>query len=183
MNWPNAKGLASASLLSAALLAGCASQPPAPSEPPKMQAPSAETRIEQHDLELLELVNQARASGHDCDETYYPPVPPLRWNEQLAEAAALHTQDLFEHRTLSHTGHDGSQIGDRVTRTGYKWKAVGENVAQGQTSVRQVMQSWLGSPGHCANIMSADFAEMGAAYVVSPHPTDRYWGQVFGAGF
>ncbi|MEX2366451.1 MAG: CAP domain-containing protein [Pseudohongiellaceae bacterium] len=71
-------------------------------------------------------------------------------------------------------------ISDRVTATGYTWSAVGENIAAGYSSVEEVMQGWLKSPGHCRNIMSDQFSEFGVSRVdVSDADFPSYWTQVF----
>ena len=60
---------------------------------------------------------------------------------------------------------------------------VGENIAAGQGEPADVVAGWLASPGHCANIMSPDFAEMGAAYALRPGSTRAiWWTQTFGRG-
>ena len=59
------------------------------------------------------------------------------------------------------------------------WRTVGENVATGQSTPEQVVAEWLDSPRHCANIMDADFTEMGVA--VASNASGVYWAQVFGA--
>ena len=59
--------------------------------------------------------------------------------------------------------------------------AVGENIAAGATSAEEVMEGWLASPGHCENIMSPRFSEMGIAWVVDPKSASGvYWAQTFG---
>ena len=77
---------------------------------------------------------------------------------------------------FSHTGSNGSSVGDRVTAEGYNWTNVGENIASGQTTPEAALESWLNSPGHCANIMNPDFTELGAG-IESPNGT--LWTQVF----
>jgi uncharacterized protein YkwD len=68
-----------------------------------------------------------------------------------------------------------------VSRTGYTWRTVGENIASGPTTAAEVMAGWLASPGHCENIMSPRFTEMGIGWVVDPRSESGvYWAQVFG---
>ena len=64
---------------------------------------------------------------------------------------------MAELEFFSHAGPDGAEIGERVNNRNYRWSAVGENIAAGQNSVDEVVDAWLSSPGHCANIMSAEF--------------------------
>lgn len=123
--------------------------------------------------ELLRLVNEVRSKGYTCGGQYYPPVPPLTWNKQLESAATSHANYMNDNKTLSHTGNGGSNPGDRITATGYKWSYYAENIAMGQQTERDVMNSWLSSSGHCKNIMSKSATEMGAA------KSGRYWAQVF----
>jgi uncharacterized protein YkwD len=136
---------------------------------------------EQAGQEILVLVNAARAQPRTCGVRTYRPVPPLTWNDALAQAALAHSRDMAENRYFSHEERNGSVVGDRATRAGYRWTRVGENIASGQRSVEEAVAGWLDSPGHCSNIMNPDFNEMGAAYVINPQNRNRtpYWTQVF----
>jgi uncharacterized protein YkwD len=87
---------------------------------------------------------------------------PLTLSAKLCEAAAVHAKDMAAHHKLDHTGSDDSTLADRVKRKGYVYVHVGENIADGQTSVEEVMATWMNSPPHRENIL-ADFTEMGAA--------------------
>ncbi|MGF6276067.1 uncharacterized protein YkwD [Massilia sp. UYP11] len=131
---------------------------------------------------ILDEVNAARASARSCGEQAFPAAPPLSWNGALGDAALAHSRDMAARRYFSHRARDGSQAADRVLRAGYSWRRVGENIAFGQRSPREVVEGWLDSPGHCANIMNRDFTEMGAAYGVTPQRQAGiiYWTQVFG---
>ena len=100
------------------------------------------------------------------------------WSDPLAMAAYLHSEDMAWNGFFSHTGSDGSSAGVRITRQGYPWTAYGENIAVGYTTVSSVIQGWLGSEGHCRNLMSPAFTEIGAGYAVGPFggsPSARYW--------
>jgi uncharacterized protein YkwD len=132
--------------------------------------------------EILQLANRARASSRRCGAKPFPAAPALVLSSKLNDAARAHARDLAKHSTLSHTGSDGSTPAVRVTRTGYTWRVVGENVASGPTSAEEVMEGWLASPGHCENLMSPRFTEMGIGWVVDPKSASGvYWSQVFGA--
>jgi uncharacterized protein YkwD len=123
---------------------------------------------------LLKLVNEKRASGCKCGNKYMPPVSPLTWNDAIAEAAAKHSKDMDRRNFFSHTSSDGKSLKDRFQLVNYKWMAIGENIAMGQPDEYAVMNSWLKSPGHCMNLMNANFKEMGAAR------NGKYWTQDFG---
>ena len=124
---------------------------------------------------LLQLVNDARKKGCNCGTTYYAPVAVLTWNDKLEKAAYAHSNDMYGHKFLSHTGTNGSGSGERITNAGYNWRFYGENIAQGYKNEKEVVAGWLSSPGHCANIMNKNFKEMGVAKVVD------YWTQDFGS--
>jgi uncharacterized protein YkwD len=69
-------------------------------------------------------------------------------------------------KDLSHTGSDGSNVGQRVTRVDYTWSRVGENIAVNQADTNAVVQSWLqSSSGHCDNIMDTRLTQFAVACV------------------
>ncbi len=132
--------------------------------------------------ELLARVNEARATPRNCGAQAFGAAPPLTWNETLAVAALAHSQDMAAKHYHSHKEPGGSDPPERATRAGYRWSRIGENIASGQRTVAQAVSDWLGSPGHCANIMNPAFTEMGAAYAVNPANENRtpFWTQMFG---
>ena len=121
----------------------------------------------------LQLINNVRQTGCNCGSEAMPPVPPVTWNDQLAQAAYDHSRDMYNNNYFSHTGLDGSSPGDRIRRAGYSWRTYGENIAKGYNNEQAVIQGWLNSPGHCRNIMDAAFKEMGLGRV------GTYWTQEF----
>lgn len=130
---------------------------------------------------VLELTNEARAHGWDCGRRHFPPAPPLSLAPALTRAARAHARDMAAHDFFSHTGSDGSTPGERVTRAGYPWREVGENIESGVTTAREVVAGWLASPPHCANIMTATFRQMGVAFAVNRNSRDViYWTEDLG---
>ena len=130
---------------------------------------------------VLELANEARARPRRCGVQQFAAVPPLALESHLSNAALVQARDMARHNMLEHAGSDGSTPDQRVTRAGYKWRATGENIASGPTTPEEVMAGWLASPGHCENIMSPRFKEMGIAWVVDPKSASGvYWAQTFG---
>jgi hypothetical protein len=131
---------------------------------------------------VLRLVNDARGRPRVCGDRSLPAAPPLAWSDQLAQAALVHSRDMAQRNYFDHLEPGGASVADRATKTGYRWRVVGENIAAGQGSAKQVVAGWLASPGHCENIMSREFDEMGAAYAINPHSAlEIYWTQAFGA--
>ena len=123
---------------------------------------------------ILKLVNEKRATGCNCGNKLMPPVPSLVWNDVIASASSKHSKDMKRKNFFSHTSSDGRSLGDRFNAVGYKWMLIGENIAMGQQDEYEVVNSWFKSPGHCMNLMNADFKEMGAAR------EGKYWTQDFG---
>jgi uncharacterized protein YkwD len=131
---------------------------------------------------VLELVNAARGESRRCGRRRLDAVPPLTLSRALTEAAQHHAVDMAGPAAFDHRGSDGSQPPERVSRTGYRWRSTGENIAAGQASADAVVAAWLDSPGHCANIMGPRFTEMGVAYALAPSESPAiYWAQVFAA--
>lgn len=133
-----------------------------------------------NDKEILTQVNNARSQARNCGTVKYAATATLSWNCTLETVAYEHSQDMGDNNFFSHTGSDGLSVGNRVTNAGYDWYAAGENIAAGQPTIDAVMAAWLGSPGHCANIMSTSYTEIGAAsYAASGSDYSIYWTQVF----
>lgn len=130
---------------------------------------------------VLELVNAARSRARKCGDTTFQPAPALKRAPLLEKAALAHATDMAQHNLFSHVGSDGSRPAERATRAGYRWRNVAENIAAGAPDPETVVAGWLESPGHCANIMGAQFQEMGVAYVLEPKSeAGIYWAQVLG---
>ena len=131
---------------------------------------------------VLELTNEARAQPRECGQYgAFAAVNPVRTNEALRCAARIHTLDMIERVFFDHVSPDGVGPDQRALDAGYDWIAVGENIAAGSTTPRDVVDGWLESPGHCQNIMSDSYTELGVGY--SPREAGRfrhYWTQVFG---
>lgn len=109
---------------------------------------------------------------------------PLSLNSDLSLAAQWHAESMLHEDYFSHTGSDGSQPKDRIEETGYlegsmSW-SVGENIAEGQTSIMNVMDTWMDSPAHKDNILSEDYAELGVGIACGETINDCYWVQTFG---
>jgi uncharacterized protein YkwD len=130
---------------------------------------------------VLELVNEARAKSRKCGAQRFEPAPPLTLSPVLSRAALVHAKDMSANRFFEHRGSDGSRPSERATRVGYDWAAIAENIAQGPATAEGVVQGWLDSPGHCVNIMGAQYREMGVAYYTDfAHKGEIYWAQEFG---
>ena len=126
----------------------------------------------------LARINQHRAAGATCGARgSFSAVPALAWSAKLTQAADGHSQDMAAQNYFSHTSADGRTVGNRIDATGYLWNTYGENIAAGYPTVNAVIDGWMASDGHCANVMGANFTEVGLACVpgTSTSTYNTYW--------
>jgi uncharacterized protein YkwD len=156
---------------------------PSPTPPPVSVGTRVTCNLANFRADMLEAVNAHRRAGASCGARgSFPAAPDLVWNDALTQAAIVHSDDMVAGNFFSHTGSNGSNVGDRVTAAGYAWRGVGENIAAGQATVAVVVDGWMKSDGHCANIMNAAFRDIGVACVAGNANTTyrTYWTQDFG---
>jgi uncharacterized protein YkwD len=156
---------------------GAAPAPPSPTAKPspapaRSTTPSRgkqRTTIELRENEVVALTNQARAKA-GCGA--------LRIDSRLHTAARGHSEDMAATNTMSHTGSDGSTPWDRAEAAGYT-QAMAENVAVGYPTPTDVVEGWMNSAGHRANILNCDAKAIGVGLAYSRDGT-AYWTQLFG---
>ena len=100
---------------------------------------------------------------------------PVSLDARLTEAGQKHSEDMSANDYFSHTSQDGRSFVDRAKAEGYASPGA-ENIAAGQRSPEQVMEAWMNSPGHRANILNCDLKKMGLGLETDGY----YWTQVFG---
>lgn len=134
------------------------------------------------EAQVVTLVNQRRAAGAKCGQYgTFPPAGALTMNPALRCAGRKHDRDMIKNDFFSHTGSGGTTPWDRIKSAGYgSYKTAGENIAAGQTSPAEVVDAWMTSPGHCKNIMTAAFKDIGVGYATGGE-YGHYWTQTFGA--
>ncbi|MEW2293998.1 sigma-70 family RNA polymerase sigma factor [Streptomyces sp. NPDC006743] len=120
--------------------------------------------------QVVALVNKERAKA-GCG--------PLTEDPQLDAAAQGLSDDMAARDFFDHTDPDGKDPGRRITAAGYRWSAYGENIARGQQTPASVMDSWMHSPGHRANILNCSFKNIGVG--VHKGSGGPWWTQDFGA--
>jgi uncharacterized protein YkwD len=128
------------------------------------------------------LVNQRRAAGATCGGTTYAPAPALVVNAALGSAARGHSEEMAAYNYFSHTSYDGRTFSQRISSAGYGGASPwGENIAGGQSSPAAVVNGWMNSTGHCANIMNPRFRAIGVGYAHNAASNfGHYWTQNFG---
>jgi uncharacterized protein YkwD len=109
---------------------------------------------------LLGLINAERES-QDLD--------PYSAQGQLQAAARGHAADMACNHFFSHTGSDGSSVGQRVNAQGYSWSWVGENIFatsnSSSSAPQQAFDWWMNSTLHRANLLSPNYTQIGLGYV------------------
>lgn len=121
--------------------------------------------------ELYERINRIRRDAN---------LAELTLAADLIEAAQAHAADMTSRQTLSHTGADGSDVGARIRRTGYKPTAWGEIIASVTGGPAQAVTVWWNSAAHRAIMLNPDFREFGAGRAAPASDPLEYYAVVFG---
>jgi uncharacterized protein YkwD len=131
---------------------------------------------------LLAELNVARSQPRQCGAQSFSATTPLTWNATLATAAEAQSRSMANNNYFDHKDRDGRTPGDRAELAGYNFQQIGENISAGQDTAHKVVEGWLASPGHCANLMNPQFRDVGAAYATDPKSdAGIYWTVMFGA--
>ena len=119
-----------------------------------------ESEVRAFEMSVFELTNIERINHG---------VRPLIWHETLASAARAHSADLMRNDIRGHTGSDGSTVRQRMERAGISnisgWS---ENISYGRRTPEAVVEGWMNSPGHRANILNAARTHLGVGFVQRP---------------
>ncbi len=124
--------------------------------------------------EMLARVNAARKKAG---------AQPLRSNSKLDLAAQKHAEDMLARNYFAHESPEKKTVRERATAAGYDWQRIGENIAEGQFSVDEVMDTWMNSPGHRKNILEPGFRELGVGLALGQTGRGGHrivWAQAFG---
>ncbi len=146
--------------------------PPVPPPPPPPVPPPGpvEDPMETIKKRLLELHNFERTNRG---------TKVLKRDPRLDLAAQKHNDYMVARNNLSHN-EPGRDVGKRVTEAGYMWTWVGENIAKGQRNADEVMNSWMDSSGHRANILNGHYEDVGFGVTKDSNGT-WWWTTDFGA--
>lgn len=119
--------------------------------------------------EVIKLVNSERAKNG---------LPALKANWQVSRVARYKSQDMIDKNYFSHTSPTYGSPFRMLETFGVSFSAAGENIAMGQRTPSEVMNAWMGSPGHRNNILSPSFTEIGVGLAKSANGR-YYWTQMF----
>ena len=118
-------------------------------------------------LRIVELVNEARADAG---------LKPVTLRQDLTAVAQLRAKETVT--LFSHTRPNGTSCFTALGEYGVNYRGAGENIAYGQRSPEEVMEGWMNSSGHRANILNANFTSIGVGYYQAANGV-KYWSQMF----
>jgi len=137
----------------------------APVQKPE-EAPSVSGDILPQEAAVAELVNRQRAAHG---------LKPLTLSAELCRKARIKSQDMAQKRYFSHDSPTYGSPFDMMHSLGISYRSAGENIAMGYSTAEAVMDGWMNSEGHRANILNASFTTIGVGYVAN----GNYWTQWF----
>lgn len=125
--------------------------------------------VSQEASEVIRLVNVERSKNG---------LAPLKVNAELSKVATVKAQDMIDKNYFSHTSPTYGSPFDMMKKFGINYTAAGENIAYGQKTPAEVMNGWMNSSGHRANILNSNFTEIGVGVAKDKNGTP-YWVQMF----
>lgn len=143
------------------------SQPAATETTTETQTPvTTDSSVSAYEQQVVELVNSYRAQYG---------LNPVTLNTELSKVARLKSQDMKDKGYFSHTSPTYGSPFDMMKQFGISYRTAGENIAMGQRAPEAVMEAWMNSEGHRANILNASYTQIGVGYVAD----GNYWTQMF----
>ncbi|WP_445506008.1 CAP domain-containing protein [Niallia sp. 03190] len=139
---------------------------PAPAASKPASETTAATEVSAFEKEVVELTNKERAKNG---------LPALQLDTELSKVAKAKSQDMSTNNYFDHNSPTYGSPFDMMKKFAISYKAAGENIAKGQKTPEEVVQAWMNSEGHRANILSNKFTHIGVGYVEN----GNYWTQQF----
>lgn len=131
-----------------------------------LQIPQLDSSVSSYEAEVVRLVNNIRQQNG---------LQPLTANWELSRVARYKSQDMLDNRYFSHTSPTYGSPFQMITAFGLSYRTAGENIAKGYASPQAVVNGWMNSSGHRANILNPSYSQIGVGYV----PQGNYWTQMF----
>lgn len=132
----------------------------------KLYIPTNDSSVTAYEQEVVRLVNVERSKQG---------LKSLESDWQLSRVARYKSQDMKDKGYFSHTSPTYGSPFDMMKNFGISYRIAGENIAKGQKTPSEVVNAWMNSSGHRANILNKSFAKIGVGYVSNGH----YWTQMF----
>ena len=131
-----------------------------------LQIPQLDSTEASYESEVIRLVNEVRRKNG---------LHPLSANWELSRVARYKSQDMRDRGYFSHTSPTYGSPFQMITAFGLSYRTAGENIARGYASPQAVVDGWMNSSGHRANILNASYTQIGVGYVAK----GNYWTQLF----
>lgn len=128
--------------------------------------PTLNASVDAYEREVVRLVNLERAKAG---------LSPLEYDWQLSRVARYKSEDMQKNKYFSHTSPTYGSPFNMMKSFGISYKTAGENIAKGYQTPSAVVNGWMNSKGHRANILNSSFTHIGVGYVAS----GNYWTQMF----
>ena len=131
-----------------------------------LQIPQLDSTVASYEAEVIRLVNEIRQQNG---------LRPLTANWELSRVARYKSRDMLENGYFSHNSPTYGSPFQMITAFGLSYRTAGENIAKGYPTPQAVVNGWMNSSGHRANILNASYKQIGVGYVSS----GNYWTQMF----
>ena len=131
-----------------------------------LNIPSLDEENLDYEKEVVRLVNEERAKYG---------LGALKEDWELSRVARYKSQDMKDKKYFSHTSPTYGSPFEMMKAFGLSYSYAGENIAMGQRTPKEVVNAWMNSPGHRANILNASYKKIGVGYVTG----GNYWTQMF----
>ncbi len=128
--------------------------PAQPVNPAQTANPQQSANASQFEKQVLDLVNKERTNAG---------LKPLSLNSELSKVAMAKAKDMYDNNYFDHQSPTYGSPFDMMKAFGITYNTAGENIAKGQKSAEEVMNQWMNSPGHRANILNSSFTDIGIA--------------------
>ena len=125
-----------------------------------------DSSVASYEHEVVRLVNEIRQQNG---------LKPLTENWELSRVARYKSQDMLDNRYFSHTSPTYGSPFQMIKAFGLSYRTAGENIAKGYASPQAVVNGWMNSSGHRANILNVSYTQIGIGYVAQ----GNYWTQMF----
>lgn len=128
--------------------------------------PVLDSEVTSYESEVIRLVNEIRVKNG---------LKELTYDWELSRVARYKSQDMKDNNYFSHTSPVYGSPFDMIKNFGISYKRAGENIAKGQGTPQAVVNAWMNSSGHRANILNSTYTKIGVGYVKD----GKYWTQMF----
>lgn len=128
--------------------------------------PGVDSSVVNYENEVIRLVNEIRVKNG---------LKALTADWELSRVARYKSQDMKDNKYFSHTSPVYGSPFDMIKNFGISYRTAGENIAKGQSTPQAVVNAWMNSSGHRANILNSSYTRIGVGYVAE----GKYWTQMF----